>query len=136
MTDLYRIAQTYKGTPHINGGDIKGAGLDCCTLITHLIAEHKGVNIPVEFGYSGDWFCRKNCREILLPYLERHFERVAALEPGDVISYKWGRSQYAHLAMYLGNNLVIHCKAEEGVEITDINNPLFNDRTTGVWRLK
>ena len=91
MTDLYDIAKKYKGTPHINGGNVIGAGLDCCTLITNIIEEYNGVHISIEFGYSGDWFFQRG-QELILPYLEKYFTRKELLEPGDVISYRWGRS--------------------------------------------
>lgn len=138
---LYDVALTYIGTPHINGGNVKGAGLDCCTLITNIYKECYGVEIEVEFGYSADWFCKQNCDEQLLPYLEKYFDRVQDIKPGDIISYKWGRSDYAHLSMYLEPNTVVHCQADIGVEITDLDNPYFfyangKSRATGIWRLK
>lgn len=136
MNDFYKTALTYLGTPHINGGNIKGAGLDCCTLIAAMAKETKDRDVHIEFGYSGDWFCKKECKEILLPYLEDYCYRVAELKPGDIISYKWGRAQYAHLSMYLGNGLVIHSRAEHGTEITERSNPIFFNRETGIWRLK
>lgn len=98
---LIELAKTYIGTPHINGGDIKGAGLDCCTLVTNFYAELGYKKIPVSFGYSADWYCRRNCKEILLPYLEKYFDKVASLLPGDLVSYRWGYSSYAHLSIYL-----------------------------------
>lgn len=138
---LYKIALSYVGTPHINGGNVKGAGLDCCTLMAHIIRDQYGKEIPIEFNYTGDWFCKADCEEKLLPYLEEYFEPVQDLKEGDLISYKWGRSDYAHLSMYLGPNTVIHCQADMGVEITDLENPYFfyangKTRATGIWRLK
>ena len=138
--ELYKIAKSYCNTPHINGGNIKGVGLDCCTLITHILSDYYGLQIDVDFGYSGDWFCERDCKEIMLPYLERYFVRVSHLRPGDIISYTWGRAHYAHLSMYLGNNLVVHCMADIGVEITEITDPCFSvgnrDRISGVWRVR
>ena len=139
--NIMDIAKTYIGTPHINGGDIKGAGLDCCTLVTHLYADLGYGKIPVTFGYSGDWYCQKGCTELLLPYLEKYFTRVESLTPGDLISYRWGHSKYAHLAVYLGGGKVIHCDADDGTDIVEIDNHKFFDalgksRATGYWRLK
>lgn len=137
---LYETAKSYIGTPHVNGGNIKGAGLDCSTLPAHFFQELGYGNFEIMFGYSGDWYCRKDCEEKLLPYLEKYCERVFTLEPGDIISYRWGRAQYAHLAIYLGDNMILHCKAMSGVEITDVNAPYFTDgkgrsRETGYWRV-
>lgn len=138
---LNELAMTYLGTPHINGGNLKGAGLDCCTLPANIFKELLGIDIPITFGYSPDWFMRYGCKEILLPYLEQYCVRAEELEVGDVISYSWGRAQYAHLAIFLGDNRVVHCSADFGVEIEDFDAPYFYDgrgksRITGYWRLK
>ena len=138
---LLKIAKTYLNTPHINGGNIKGAGLDCCTLPANIFMEMGHADFNIIFGYSGDWFCKKDCKEILLPYLEKYLYRVEQLQAGDVISYRWARAKYAHLAVYLGDEKVIHCQASVGVEIADTFNPYFfdakgNSRVTGFWRLK
>lgn len=137
---LYDKAFSYLGTPHVNGGNIRGAGVDCCTLITGIYRDAGIIDIDFERDYPVDWFCRRDCKELILPHLERHFERVQDLKVGDVISFSWGRSKYAHLALYLGDNTVIHSVAGEGVELTDLENPYFyysrGTRATAVWRLK
>ncbi len=139
---LNELALTYVGTPWINGGYIKGAGLDCSTLPAHFFRELGYGDFEICFGYSGDWYCKRECEEKLLPYLEKYGTRIeeADLEPGDVISYRWARARYAHLAIYLGDRRVLHCRAQTGVEITDIDAPYFFDkkgesRVTGFWRV-
>lgn len=139
--ELYKVACSYIPCPHKNGGNVKGVGLDCCTLPANIIKEITGVDIPIVFGYSGDWYMRHNHEEILLPYLEKYFEQVDSLQPCDLISYRWGRSNYAHLSVYLKHNRVIHCSADKGVEVTEFDNYCFFDgkgrsRITGYWRLK
>lgn len=141
MNKFMELAKTYVGTPHINGGDVKGAGLDCCTLVTNFYAELGYKKIAVRFGYSGDWYCQRHCKEILLPYLQQYFMRAKRLEAGDLLSFRWGRSQYAHLAIYLGDGKVLHCDADDGTVITDIYDLKFTDalgksRITGYWRFK
>lgn len=139
--DIYALAKTYVGTPYVNGGNIKGAGLDCSTLPANFFTELGYGDFSDHIvGYAGDWYCKKNCKEELLPYLERFCTRTDTLEAGDVISYRWGRAQYAHLAIYLGDNKILHCKALSGVEITDLNAPYFTDakgnsRVTGYWKV-
>ena len=141
MNKLLDLAKTYVGTPHINGGDVKGAGLDCCTLVTNFYAELGHKKIKVKFGYSADWYCQKDCEELLLPYLEKHFVRTKCLMPGYLVSYRWGHSKYAHLAIYLGKGMLLHCDADDGTSITNIDDPKFTDalgksRITGFWRPK
>lgn len=138
---LKDVALTYVGTPHINGGNVKGAGLDCCTLITQIYQECGYGTIPISFGYSGDWFIKKNCEELMLPYLEKYFDKKTDLEIGDCITFAWGRAKYAHIAMVIDEGVVIHCDADEGVEITELSNPIFYDkqghsRMSGIWGIK
>lgn len=138
---LNQIALSYVGTPHHNGANIKKVGLDCCTLITNIYQEGGFGNFPITFGYSADWYCQRNCKELVLPYLEKYCNKVNELEIGDVISYRFGRSEYAHLSIYLGDNKVIHCSADYGTEIRKIDDFCFCDakgksRISGFWRLK
>lgn len=138
---LLAIAKSYIGTPHINGGMVKGAGVDCCTLPAMMYKEMGMFNGAIQPGYSADWFCQKECKELLLEYLKKYCEPVQDLEIGDLISYQWGRAKYAHLALYLGGGKVVHCQARIGVEITDLCNPYFfygngTSRVSGYWRLK
>ncbi len=137
---LNKLAMEYIGTPWINGGNIKGAGLDCSTLPANFFRELGYGNFEIMFGYSGDWFCKRDCEEILLPYLQKYCKKIKVLKPGDIISYRWGRAKYAHLAIFLGDKRVLHCQARSGVEITDIDAPYFfdargNSRITGFWRV-
>ena len=76
----------------------------------------------------------------VLPYLKKYCRRIRKLMPGDIISYRWGRAKYAHLAIYLGGKRILHCQARSGVEITDIDAPYLFDgkgesRVTGYWRV-
>jgi cell wall-associated NlpC family hydrolase len=137
---LNSLAMEYVGTPHVNGGNIKGAGLDCSTLPANFFHDLGYGDFEIMFGYSGDWYCKRNCEELLLPYLKKYCRRIRRLMPGDIISYRWGRAKYAHLAIYLGGKRILHCQARSGVEITDIDAPYLFDgkgesRVTGYWRV-
>ena len=139
--NLREIAKTYIGTPHRNGGDLKGVALDCCSLITHLYQEAGYGKIPITFGYSNNWFCKQHTEELMLPYLEKYFYRKEKAEIGDCITYRWGRAEYAHISMVIDDGIVIHCDADDGVEITDIDSPKFFDkngrsRVSGIWGMK
>ena len=76
-----------------------------------------------------------------MPYLEKRFVRTKCLMPGYLVSYRWGHSKYAHLAIYLGKGMLLHCDADDGTTITNIDDPKFTDalgksRITGFWRPK
>lgn len=139
--ELYRVSLEYLNLPHINGAMVKGVAVDCCTLPALIYKDLGVADIKINFGYSADWFCRRNCEEILLPYLNKYFKRVDTLAPGDLITFSWGRAEYAHAAIYLGNDVCVHAQADAGVEIIDLNHPCFFDgkgksRMSGIWRLK
>lgn len=143
MIDLYEIALSYVGTPHHNGGNVKGAGLDCSTLMTNIHEEATGIHTPVVFDYQSDWYCKRDHEELLLKYLEEYCYPIeeSELRAGDMISYRWGRSDYAHVSMYLGKNKIIHCSADNGTELLYRDTELLQDRKgqqreTGYWRWK
>ena len=48
---LNAIAKSFLGTPHVNGGNIKGAGLDCCTLPAQIFQELDHKEFEIHFGY-------------------------------------------------------------------------------------
>lgn len=141
LDKLVEISKSFLGTPHINGAMVKGAGVDCCTLPILIYKELGLLNIEESMSYSCDWFCKKNCEEILLPYLNKYCNSVEDLQPADLVSFRWGRSNFAHLAMYIGDGKFIHSNANNGVEIVSADCPYFFDkqgytRITGYWRLK
>ena len=142
---LVEVSRSFLGTPHLNGGTVKGIGLDCCTFPAMLYRELGAAEIHVNTGYSGDWFCSATGGELLRPYLDRYFLPVAELQPGDLISYRWGRSRWAHVSVYLGlfygREMVVHCSAADGVCLAGRQSCCFTDRRgmsreTGFWRLK
>lgn len=141
LDKLLEISRSYLGTPHINGAMVKGGGVDCCTLPAMILKEAGLVDIAVNTNYTCDWFTKKGCKEILLPYLQEYFVQVEELQPADLVSFRYCRSEYAHLALYLGQGRFIHAHADNGVEIVAEDCPFFfdksgNTRATGYWRLK
>lgn len=138
---LIKVSLSYLDTPHHNGAMVKGAGVDCCTLPALIYKEMGLADIEIQFGYPADWYCMRECNEILLPYLEKYFTPAEELQIGDLISFSWGRAKYAHTAVYLGENMCIHSHAGAGVEVLDLDSPYFvnangKSRITGIWRLK
>lgn len=138
---VFRVCKSYLGTPFVNTGRIRGAGVDCSTFPKMVMEELTGKEFPMPTKYSADWMCKRDCEEIMLPYLEAYCDRVDDLRVGDIISFRWGRAQFAHQAIYVGNNLVFHCRALTGVEMTELSAPYFYDskgesRITGYWRVR
>lgn len=134
ITRLNDVANTWVGTRHQNGCSLRGVACDCTGLLTGIYRDLGVIDIKVDYNYSAFWYLKKGCRELLLSYLEQYFYRVDVLQPGDVIGYRVGRSECAHVAMYLGHGRLIHCSADFGTEI--INKPEMETRESGYWRLK
>lgn len=76
--DAAMIARTYLGTKYVLGGYIKGAGVDCATLLACYLAEC-GFAKKEDFEdvgiYSHDWFCHSSEERYMLK-LMRHAPRV------------------------------------------------------------
>lgn len=131
---LNKAAKEWLGTSHQNGCSMRGVACDCTGLMTGIYKDLGIIDIPVTYNYGAFWYLKKGCNELVLPYLEEYFQRVDSLEPGDLISYRFGRAQYAHVAMYLGEGRIIHCNADFGTEI--IHKIEIENRESGYWRLK
>lgn len=112
---------------------MRGVACDCTGLITGIL-EDNGIHIDVDNNYNAFWYTKKGCGELMLPYMEKYFNRVDSLQAGDCITYRFGRAKYSHIGMYLGDGKVIHCHADFGVEI--INKEELETRESGYWRVK
>lgn len=130
---MFYINSEWLKCKHQNGTSIRGVACDCTGLITGILADN-GVKIDVDMNYSAFWYTRKGCAEIMLPYLEKYFEKVSKPKDGDLITYHFGRAKYAHISMCIGEGKIIHCNADFGVEI--IHKEELEHRESGYWRLK
>lgn len=141
---LYEIASSYVGTPHVNAGMIKKAGVDCSTLPA-LIFEEMGYGpYNIELNYTGDWYIKQNPDRKLEAYLEKYCNKIEEneLRAGDIIAYQYGRA-VSHLSLLLDDEkeYVIHCHAMRGTEITEYDDPIFKkgngkSRAVSYWRIK
>ena len=120
------IALTWKGTPYVLGGRVKGAGCDCATLLAEYLIEI-GAATREELGiYSHDWFQHASEDRYKLSTL-RHarltMESICrgtpAAERANVVLFKVAGSRlYNHGAIILKWPRVLH-SYDEGVSETD-----------------
>ena len=90
-------ARTWIKTPYHHLGRVKGAGVDCATLLAEVY-ERAGVVPHVEIGhYPPDWHMHRDLERYLTIVLQVAHE-VSEPEPGDIVLYKWGRC-FAHGAI-------------------------------------
>lgn len=106
-------ALSWVGTPYYHQGDVKGAGVDCCMLLVKTWIE---VGIVKPFDprpYPSQWNLHKE-EERYLNWLRLCAEEVEAPQVGDIVLWKFGKC-YAHSAIYVGPNEVVHALSEHRV---------------------
>ena len=100
-------ARSWLGTPYHPGGRVKGAGVDCLTLLAEVYAEAgvlPRVHVP---GYSPDWHLHRNA-ERYLEGVTRYADEITCLpEPADIAVWKFGRC-FSHGAIVVSWPLIIH----------------------------
>ena len=114
---ILATAKRYVGTHYRYGGESPTSGFDCSGFVQYVFAKH-GVELPrtsrLQAG-AGD----------ALPLA------VEALQPGDLLLFASGGRQVNHVAIYVGNNRIVHSTAGAGgVVYDDLSTP------RGRWYLK
>lgn len=112
---ITQVALTWLNTPYHHQARVKGVGVDCAQLVAG-VAEECGL-IPagtVIQNYSPEWHLH-NHEEKLVEMLElfKCPEKTGALEPGDILAFKFGRV-CSHLGIYLNGGLFIHARIDQG----------------------
>lgn len=114
-------ARTWLRTPYAHAGRIKGAGVDCATLLAEV---YTGVGIipPVEISaYPPDWHLHRGEERYLdLVLAHAHEIKRGDAQPGDIALYQWGRT-FAHGAIIAdpGWPAIIHAYMPAGCVIED-----------------
>ncbi len=104
-TQIVNDAMQYLGGAYVWGGTTLGVGVDCSGFMLSLFAQ---------YGYS---LPRTSYNQVNAG-VEVSFEEM---QPGDLIFY-WDSSlgRIGHVALYIGNNLIIHAASEQrGIVIDD-----------------
>ncbi len=132
-------AESWIGTPYHHMGRIKGAGVDCLTLLAEVY-EAAGIipHIELEF-YPPDWNLHRDAERYLAGVMQ-HAVEFAPLEdrssegllikdpdPGDVAVFKFGRC-YAHGTIVTKWPLLIHSWVNGGVMRGDAMQPMLAGR--------
>jgi cell wall-associated NlpC family hydrolase len=112
-------AKAYLGTPYHPGGRVKGAGVDCLTLLS-CAAEDAGLiaraSIP---HYPPDWHLHNGGERYMAGLLKYTHEIAGPPQPGDIALWRFGRS-FSHGAIVTEWPRIIHaylhrCVYEENV---------------------
>jgi cell wall-associated NlpC family hydrolase len=114
---ILATAELYLGTRYRYGGASPREGFDCSGFVQYVFAKH-GIELPRtsrQQAHAGD----------PLPL------STAALRPGDLLLFASGGSRVNHVALYVGNNRMLHASAGAGRVV-------YDDLTTprGHWYLQ
>ena len=114
---IIATAKRYVGTHYRYGGESPSTGFDCSGFVQYVFGRH-GVELPRTSrlqAHAGE----------ALPL------DVAALEPGDLLLFASRGTEVNHVAIYLGNNRMLHSSAGAGGVV-------YYDLTTprGRWYVK
>jgi len=87
-------ARSWIGTPYHPSADVKGAGVDCGMLLVRVFVD-AGLCAPFDpRPYPPDWHLHRSGERYLGFVFDRACE-VSAPQPGDVVTYRFGRC-YSH----------------------------------------
>ena len=114
---ILATAKRYVGTHYRYGGESPATGFDCSGFVHYVFAKH-GVELPRTSrlqARAGD----------ALPLT------VEALRPGDLLLFASGGTRVNHVAIYVGNNRILHSSAGAGGVVYD-----DLSTTRGRWYLK
>lgn len=135
-------ARSWIGTPYRLGARVKGAGVDCATLIAEVLIAC-GLAERDELGvYSHDWFHHASEERYMLRLL-RHVThtldavayRSLAIEPGNIVLTKAARSRlYNHGGIVLEAwPKVVHAVSPAVQETDAARDPLWGCRPIAVF---
>lgn len=115
---IVSLAEDWIGTPYRHQGATKGVGCDCIGLIRGVWRELYGSDPGPVPAYAPDW-AERSGEERLIEAAVRLFGAalpVAAMEPGDLLLFRW-RSDCAakHAGILAGPQHFIHAYEQAAV---------------------
>lgn len=130
-------ALSWLGTPYHSHGRVKGAGVDCGTILIEVFSACGLVPGYDPGDYAVDWHLHKN-EELYLESVNK-FARfksnnIADALPGDVPLFKYGRT-VSHSGLMLNTPTMIHAYMGRGVVLDDASNGEFPGRFVGLYSI-
>jgi cell wall-associated NlpC family hydrolase len=127
-------ARSFLGTPYLLGGRVKGAGVDCFTLISEVLIRTGNAQPEDVLVYSQDWFMHAKREEYMLRLMRNtvllaeavSHRRLDAAQPGDIVILRTVKSRvYSHGGIVTEWPRVIHAISPEVEEINAATHPLW-----------
>jgi cell wall-associated NlpC family hydrolase len=115
------LTKRLAGVRYTWGGTTPKTGFDCSGFVTYVMNQH-GVSLP---------------RSSSAMFSSRRVISLSSIRPGDLLYYDTnnnGRKDVSHVAIYIGNNMMIH-SASKKVEYDSLNNAWWSKRFVGANRV-
>jgi len=119
-------AKTWLGTAYHHQGRVKGAGVDCATLLCEVYYAAGVVPYIDPTPYPPDWHMHRS-DERYLGWLREYAAPVDAPKPGDVAVWRFGRC-FSHGAIVIGGTQIIHSYLKQGCVLADMAHEPLKDR--------
>jgi cell wall-associated NlpC family hydrolase len=121
---IITVARSWLGTPYHTGGRLKGAGVDCLTLLVEVFAEAGVVpRIDVPY-YPHDWHLHHGEERYQKGLLRYAREIDTVPEPGDIALWKFGRC-FSHGAIVMNWPIIIHAYVGRACTLDDAEAALW-----------
>ena len=139
--NIAETALSWLNTPYHSMAKIKGVGVDCAQLLIGVY-EEAGILKPGEIihgAYTHDFHLHRS-EEKYLSWIEKYCDRVNQSEPGDIVTFKFGRC-VSHAGIVLDWPRIIHAYVGYGVIISNYDDAILCDnggtsRLHGIYRVR
>lgn len=139
-TEVVECARSWIGTPYHYGGQVKGAGADCATLI-YCVYRSCGLVPEEEIGiFAGDWWLHTKDEKYMLRIVRHAYKVVEAncyrstkAEPGNIVMLKAGSRIFNHGAVVTAWPHVVHAIHPHVEEIDASRNPMWANQQIAVF---
>ena len=118
-SDVIDYGLRFKGVPYVWGGTTPN-GFDCSGFTSYVFRNEANKIIP---------------RTAAAQYAYSQKISHANAEPGDLVFFSNSGSRVTHVAIYAGNNRILHASSSKGVNMGYIYDGYWNKRLVGFGRI-
>ena len=118
VNKIINTGKQYIGTPYRWGGTTPG-GFDCSGFVNYTIKKATGKTVP---------------RTSSALYQKGTKIAKSKLKKGDLVFFNTSGKGVSHVAIYMGNNKMIHA-ASKGVKVDSLSNSYWKNRYVGAKRI-
>lgn len=105
---IITYAKQFVGTPYRYGGTDLSSGIDCSAFTGQVMRPYGYILSRSSAGQGSDGIAISRDQ----------------LKPGDLVTYGYGGS-ISHVAMYIGNDQIIHATVRKGIIVTEMEGYLY-----------